>query len=84
MKKDHGFLWMSLLALIFFSSCVSQKKYQAALNREQQLQAEVGQLNSSLTAANTRVDSLHSQINRISKQWDDAKKMRQVLPAWPT
>ncbi len=74
MKKDHGFLWMSLLALIFFSSCVSQKKYQAALNREQQLQAEVGQLNSSLTAANTRVDSLHSQINRISKQWDDAKK----------
>jgi chemotaxis protein MotB len=74
MKKDYGFLWMGLLALVFFSSCVSQKKYQAALDREQQLQAEVGQLNSSLTAANTRVDSLHKQISQLSKQWDDAKK----------
>lgn len=74
MKKDHGFLWMGLLALVFFSSCVSQKKYQAALDREQQLQAEVGRLNGSLVDANTRVDSLQVKVSRLSKQWEDARK----------
>jgi chemotaxis protein MotB len=74
MKKYHGFLWMSLIALVFLSSCVSQKKYQAALDREQQLQAEVGRLNGSLVDANTRVDSLQVKVSRLAKQWDDAKK----------
>jgi chemotaxis protein MotB len=74
MKKYHGFLWMSLIALVFLSSCVSQKKYQAALDREQQLQAEVGRLNGNLVDANTRVDSLQVKVSRLAKQWDDAKK----------
>lgn len=74
MKKDHGFLWMGLWALVFFSSCVSQKKYQAALDREQQLQAEVGRLNGSLGDANTRMDSLQVKVSRLSRQWEDARK----------
>jgi chemotaxis protein MotB len=72
--KSNGLYLLSFLALSFLSSCVSQKKYQAALNRESELQAEVGRLNSSLKDANTRVDTLQSKVGQLSRQWDDAKK----------
>lgn len=74
MKTNNGLFWMSFTAVLFFSSCVSQKKYQAALDREQQLQAESARINNNLTECNTRIDNLEKERSRLAKQWEDAKK----------
>ena len=54
------------------TSCVSTKKYQAALDREQQLVAQNGQLNTSITALNGRIDSFENENVRLTRQIDDA------------
>jgi outer membrane murein-binding lipoprotein Lpp len=45
---------------IIFTSCVSTKKYQAALSREQGLMAERDELNNNIKQLNSRIGGLES------------------------
>ncbi|HEX2534737.1 MAG TPA: OmpA family protein [Chitinophagaceae bacterium] len=63
-----------ILATVGATSCVSTKKYQAALDREQQLVAQAGQLNTRVSDLNTRIDSFERENVRLTRQIDDALK----------
>jgi chemotaxis protein MotB len=56
------------------TSCISQKKYQAALDRNQQLEAEKTKLNSSLSDLNSQVANLENDKKSMAQKWDDAQK----------
>ena len=61
-------------SVLLLSSCVSQKKYKAALSREQELQAENSRLNQEINDANSKVTKLQNESANLAKQWEDAKK----------
>ena len=61
-------------SVLLLSSCVSQKKYKAALSREQELQAENSHLNQEINDANSKVTKLQNESANLAKQWEDAKK----------
>ena len=60
--------------VLVLSSCVSQKKYKAALSREQQLQADNSRLNQEISDMNSKVTKLQNESANLAKQWEDAKK----------
>jgi chemotaxis protein MotB len=62
------------LSVLLLTSCVSQKKYQSALDREQQLQAENSRLHNQVTELDTRVTTLQNDASHLAKQWEDAQK----------
>ncbi|HVG16158.1 MAG TPA: OmpA family protein [Chitinophagaceae bacterium] len=64
----------TLIAAIFLSSCVSQKKYGAALSREQQLVADNSRLSSQIDSLNNNITRLQSESAQLAKQWEAAKK----------
>jgi chemotaxis protein MotB len=59
---------------ILLTSCVSQKKYQAALSREQQLVADNSRMNSEIDNLNNKIKVLQSESEQLGKQWEAAKK----------
>ena len=65
---------MAGISALLLSSCVSTKKYQSALDREQQLQADNSRLNSEIDKLNTRVTTLQNDASHLAKQWEDAQK----------
>ncbi|MEI6947508.1 OmpA family protein [Paraflavisolibacter sp. H34] len=65
--------------VVLLTSCVSQKKYRAALDRNQQLEAEATKLNSSINELNSRVTSLDNERARLAKQGEDARKNAAAL-----
>src|SRR5215213_3194095 len=67
-------LLMASISVVMLTSCVSQKKYQSALDREQQLQAENSRLNKQITDLDSRVTTLQSDNSHLAKQWEDAQK----------
>lgn len=78
--KNRCTLWGApILLSLLFTSCVSQKKYQDALNREQQLQSRVTNLNDSLASAHSRVENLQDERAHLAKQWEDAQKNNRQL-----
>lgn len=60
--------------LIFFASCVSQKKYQASLTREQQLNAKNIELGNIITDLRNQITVLQTDNAKLVKQIDDALK----------
>ena len=72
--KAIKFLFMAGISALLLSSCVSTKKYQSALDREQQLQAENSRLNNEIDKLNTRVTTLQNDASHLAKQWEDAQK----------
>jgi chemotaxis protein MotB len=71
--------WMKLFLLagvpvLLLTSCISQKKYQSALDREQQLQAENSRLTKQINDLDSRITTLQSDNSHLAKQWEDAQK----------
>ncbi|MBD0287552.1 MAG: OmpA family protein, partial [Flavisolibacter sp.] len=61
-----------VLLLIVCTSCVSTKKYQAALSREQQLQTENAQLNATVTQLKNNISDLQNELNQMTSKMDEA------------
>lgn len=68
------FLLKAGLPVLLLTSCVSQKKYKAALDREQQLQAENSRLHKQVHDLDSRVTTLQTDNSHLAKQWEDAQK----------
>ena len=74
MKKTYSLILPGLLFLCLFASCVSQKKYQQSLAREQDLLATNTQLNQEITKLKGQIEELQTDNARLVKQIDDAMK----------
>jgi chemotaxis protein MotB len=74
MRSFQRLLLCGILMATVFSSCVSTKKYQSALGREQALMSEKEALNENIKQLNTRISGLESDINRLTGQMDEAGK----------
>lgn len=62
------------LATVFLTSCVSQKKYQESLSREQSLLATTTQLNDEIVRLKGQVENLQKDNGRLIAQIDEALK----------
>jgi len=71
--KRHCFIGLLSFALLF-ASCVSQKKYKAALSREEALNAKNIELGNTITDLRNQVASLQTDNAKLVKQIDDALK----------
>ena len=69
-----NYLFLPLLTAIFFTSCVSQKKYQEALTREQSLVGQNTQLNDEVVRLRSQVENLQKDNARLIAQVDEALK----------
>jgi chemotaxis protein MotB len=74
MKKLHLLSILSLSLVMFFTSCVSTKKYNASLAREEQLRADVLQLNNTVAQLRTDINNLQTENSRLVGQIDAAGK----------
>jgi chemotaxis protein MotB len=63
-----------LICALVFTSCVSQKKYKAALTREEALNAKNMELGNTITDLRSQVASLQTENAKLVKQIDDALK----------
>ena len=72
--QRHFFLSAILGCLILFSSCVSQKQYQGALEREQMLQAKNTELGNTITELRSQIANLQTDNAKLVKKIDDALK----------
>jgi chemotaxis protein MotB len=71
--KRHIFLYMISCAILF-TSCISQKKYQASLTREQALNAKNIELGNTITDLRSQIATLQTDNAKLIKQIDDAMK----------
>ena len=67
-------IFYCVVTLFFLSSCISQKKYQAALDREQALLATRTSLENEITGLKGQLESLQTDNAKLLKQIDDAMK----------
>lgn len=74
MTLKFGNLLLCLSAAIVFTSCVSQKKYQEALSREQSLLAQNAQSNDEIVRLKGQIESLQKDNARMIGQIDEALK----------
>ena len=74
MTLKFGNLLLCLSAAILFTSCVSQKKYQEALNREQSLLAQNAQANDEIVRLKGQIENLQKDNARMIGQIDEALK----------
>lgn len=72
-RFKNSFFTLSLLA-VFLTSCVSQKKYQAAIDREQSLLSQNTQLNDEVVRLRNQVENLQKDNARLISQIDEALK----------
>lgn len=71
--KRHAFLYI-ISCVILFTSCVSQKKYRAALTEEQALNAKNAELGTTITDLRNQITTLQNDNAKLVKQIDDAMK----------
>jgi chemotaxis protein MotB len=74
MKFHLNNLVLVSLAAVLLTSCVSQKKYQEALTREQSLLAQNTQLNDDIVRLKGQVENLQKDNARLVAQIDEAMK----------
>jgi chemotaxis protein MotB len=72
MKKS--LLLSCLLSLLLLSSCISRKKYEQSLTREQELMARNTQLSNDITQLKGQIEGLQGDNAKLLKQIDDAMK----------
>jgi len=73
MKKLQHLLLVPVTVLVL-SSCVSQKKYRGALEREQSLLMTKTSLENEITSLKGQIESLQTDNAKLVKQIDDAMK----------
>jgi chemotaxis protein MotB len=71
--KRHYFAYFFCCAILF-ASCVSQKKYRAALTREETLNAKNDELGNTITDLRNQIATLQTDNAKLVKQIDDALK----------
>jgi chemotaxis protein MotB len=71
MKRSPIYLFF---CIILFASCVSQKKYQASLTREQALNAKNNELGNTIKDLRNQIATLQTDNAKLVKQIDDAMK----------
>jgi len=74
MKLIINNLFLFIAAAFVLTSCVSQKKYQEALNREQSLLSQASQLNDEVVRLKGQVENLQKDNARLIGQIDEALK----------
>ncbi len=74
MKKNLSLLLLPFFAAFIFVSCVSTKKYHAALARDQNLTSENASLSSTIAELNSKLTNTEGENARLVKQIDDALK----------
>lgn len=72
--KQHLSLIAIVSSIFLLTSCISQKKYRAALDREQNLMATTTELNASITQLKGQIERLETDNAKLVKQIDDAMK----------
>lgn len=72
MKFPLTYLSFSLAAAVLFTSCVSQKKYQESLTREQSLLSQNTALNDEIVRLKGQVETLQKDNGRLIAQIDEA------------
>ena len=72
----NAFLKLIILLLVtsVFTSCVSSKKYNAALSREQNLMERNNQLTSEIAQMKKQIETLTADNARLTAQWNEALK----------
>ena len=74
MTKATNSFFLSVLLAVLFTACVPQKKYQAALDREQSLLGQNTQLNDEIVRLRSQVENLQKDNARLIAQIDEALK----------
>jgi chemotaxis protein MotB len=74
MIRSKNSLFVLSLLVLFLTSCVSTKKYQAALDREQSLLSQNTQLNDEVVRLRNQVENLQKDNARLISQIDEALK----------
>ena len=74
MKKIDYSLLPTLLLAFIFTSCVSSKKYNEAISREQNLISQNTRLNDEVVRLRTQVENLQKDNARLISQVDEALK----------
>ena len=74
MKNAILKLIILLMVTSAFTSCVSSKKYNAALSREQNLMERNNQLSGEITQMKKQIETLTADNARLTTQWNDALK----------
>lgn len=72
--KKHNALLSVLVSVFFLTSCISQKKYQASLDREQSLMARNTELSNDIANLKKQIEALQIDNAKLVKQIDDAMK----------
>jgi chemotaxis protein MotB len=72
MTRNFTPLLLLLTMVVFFTSCVSQKKYKEALTREQTLIGQNTSLNDDVVRLRSQVDNLQKDNARLIAQIDEA------------
>ena len=74
MKKTYNSLFLFISLALFFTSCVSSKKYNEAISREQTLIGQNTRLNDEVVRLRTQVENLQKDNARLIAQVDEALK----------
>jgi len=74
MKKHYSLLISAVFCLLFLSSCISRKKYEESLTREQDLMAQNTELKNEITQLKGQIEGLQGDNAKLVKQIDDAMK----------
>lgn len=67
-------LVLAMASTVCLTSCVSSKRYKEALQREQEMAAQIGQLNNNITDLNQRLSEAQSENSKLINQIDAAGK----------
>jgi chemotaxis protein MotB len=74
MKNNYMAVLTAGVCMLLLTSCISQKKYQESLNREQDLLVQNTQLKKDITDLKGQLEALEADNARLVKQIDDAMK----------
>ncbi len=74
MKRHYSLLFPAVFCLLFLSSCISRKKYEESLTREQDLMAQNTELKNEITQLKGQIEGLQGDNAKLVKQIDDAMK----------
>ncbi|MBA2746559.1 MAG: OmpA family protein [Flavisolibacter sp.] len=72
--KKFSSLFIYLLPILLLTSCVSSKRYNEAITREQDLLARNNSLNNDISQLRSQIQTMEGENARLTSQWNDALK----------